>query len=110
MTDDACTVIDTTHLPADRVDDFVDQWRVRVEIVSKAPGFRDARLHRALTPDASHPLVMVANWDSIAARDAALADAGANMTIEILRPCPPRPAETLPRCCCRRRHLCVSPK
>ncbi|WP_433661946.1 antibiotic biosynthesis monooxygenase family protein [Nocardia sp. CA-128927] len=74
MTDNALTVIDTTRLPADRADEFIEQWRHRAEIVSKAPGFRDARLHRALATDAQLPLVMVANWDSVAARDAALAN------------------------------------
>ncbi|MFD0365679.1 antibiotic biosynthesis monooxygenase family protein [Nocardia sp. GCM10030253] len=74
MTDTECIVIDTIELPADRIDDFVAQWRQRAEIVSKADGFRDARLHRAIEQDGVLPLVMVAHWDSAEDKDVALSD------------------------------------
>jgi heme oxygenase (mycobilin-producing) len=53
---------DTIELPADRIDEFIGQWRARAAIASKATGFRDARLHHAIEPDGSIPLVMVAHW------------------------------------------------
>lgn len=76
MADNGFIVIDTTRLVTERIDEFVDQWRNRAEIVSEAPGFRSARLLRAEAPETSIPLVMVAEWDSRAARDSALTDPG----------------------------------
>ncbi|MFI9506606.1 antibiotic biosynthesis monooxygenase family protein [Nocardia sp. NPDC052566] len=65
-------VIDATELPIPRIDEFVEQWRARAEIISTADGFREARLLRAVAPDAALPLVMVAHWDSREAKDTAL--------------------------------------
>jgi heme-degrading monooxygenase HmoA len=73
MSDNEFIVIDTIGLPAERLEEFIEQWRKRSEIASKAKGFRDARLHRAVEPGPI-PLVMVAHWDSAEARDSALSD------------------------------------
>jgi heme oxygenase (mycobilin-producing) len=62
--DDPITLINVFEVPAERVDAFVDQWRVRAELMAAAPGFRDARLHRAVSAEARFQLVNVAHWDS----------------------------------------------
>ncbi|MFI5535351.1 antibiotic biosynthesis monooxygenase family protein [Nocardia sp. NPDC051900] len=74
MTHDGMTVIDTIRLPLDGANEYIAQWRERAGKVSRAPGFRSAHMHRATSADAPLPLVMVAEWDSVAARDAALRD------------------------------------
>ncbi|GAA1549995.1 antibiotic biosynthesis monooxygenase family protein [Brevibacterium picturae] len=71
MTDHGVTFINVIEVPAERVDEFVEQWRERVALMRVAPGFRDVRLHRALLPDARFQLVNVAHWDSAEACEAA---------------------------------------
>ncbi|MGC7102415.1 antibiotic biosynthesis monooxygenase family protein [Amycolatopsis lurida] len=61
---DGVTFINVFEISADRVDEFVDHWRERAELLRDAPGFRDVRLHRALLPDSRFQLVNVAHWDS----------------------------------------------
>ncbi|QFU87078.1 antibiotic biosynthesis monooxygenase [Amycolatopsis sp. YIM 10] len=61
---DGVTFINVFEISADRVDEFVDHWRERAELLQDAPGFRDVRLHRALLPDSRFQLVNVAHWDS----------------------------------------------
>lgn len=72
--DGPITLINVFEVPADRVDAFVDQWRVRAELMATAPGFRDARLHRAVSAEARFQLVNVAHWDSEDQMNAALAN------------------------------------
>ncbi|KUJ65780.1 monooxygenase [Streptomyces albus subsp. albus] len=76
MTDNGITLIDTWELPEDRIDESIARWRERVQLIHAAPGFRDARLHRRLDPESRLGLVNVAHWDSIEARDEALANPG----------------------------------
>ncbi|GGL92676.1 hypothetical protein GCM10010129_40500 [Streptomyces fumigatiscleroticus] len=76
MTDDGITLIDAWELPEDRIDESIARWRERVGLIHTAPGFRDARLHRRLRPKTRLGLVNVAHWDSVEARDEALADPG----------------------------------
>lgn len=73
MTDNGITLIDAWELPEDRIDESIARWRERVGLIHAAPGFRDARLHRRLSPESRLGLVNVAHWDSIEARDEALA-------------------------------------
>ncbi|MCK7621707.1 antibiotic biosynthesis monooxygenase [Streptomyces sp. RS10V-4] len=73
MTDNGITLIDAWELPEDRMDESVARWRERVGLIASAPGFRDARLHRRLRPESRLGLVNVAHWDSVEARDTALA-------------------------------------
>lgn len=70
--DGPVTLINVFEVPADQVGAFIAQWRVRAEIMAAAPGFRDARLHRAASSQARFQLVNVAHWDSRADLDAAL--------------------------------------
>ncbi|MEU7768995.1 antibiotic biosynthesis monooxygenase family protein [Nocardia sp. NPDC049190] len=77
MTDHGVTFINAIEVPAERVDEFIAQWRERAMLMRTAPGFRDVRLHRALSPDARFQLVNVAHWDSAEACEAA----GANPTV-----------------------------
>lgn len=74
QTEAPVVLINVFELPADHVGVFIEEWRVRAELMSKAPGFRDSRLHRALTPDARFPLVNVAHWDSRSAWEGAVAN------------------------------------
>jgi heme-degrading monooxygenase HmoA len=73
VTDNGITLIDAWELPEDRIDESIARWRERVGLIHAAPGFRDARLHRRLSPESRLGLVNVAHWDSIEARDEALA-------------------------------------
>ncbi|MEU4344017.1 antibiotic biosynthesis monooxygenase family protein [Nocardia sp. NPDC023852] len=77
MTDHGVTFINVIELPADRVDEFIEQWRARAALMRTAPGFRDVRLHRALLPDTRFQLINVAHWDSAEACEAA----GMNPTV-----------------------------
>ncbi|WP_331732067.1 antibiotic biosynthesis monooxygenase (plasmid) [Streptomyces sp. NBC_00015] len=76
MADNGITLIDAWELPEDRIDESIARWRERVGLIHTAPGFRDARLHRRLFPESRLGLVNVAHWDSIEARDEALAKPG----------------------------------
>ncbi|WP_280400476.1 DJ-1/PfpI family protein [Nocardia carnea] len=71
------TFVNAIELPTERIDEFVEQWRDRAELMRTAPGFRDVRLHRAILPDARFQLVNIAHWDSVEAYEAA----GANPTV-----------------------------
>ncbi|CAL9336223.1 hypothetical protein SUDANB176_00171 [Streptomyces sp. enrichment culture] len=66
-------MIDAWELPEDRIDESIARWRERVGLIHTAPGFRNARLHRRLHPESRLGLVNVAQWDSVEARDEALA-------------------------------------
>jgi quinol monooxygenase YgiN len=74
MDEKGVTLITVFEVAPDRVDAFVEQWRERAELMRAAPGFRDARLHRARTAEARFQLINVANWDSAEAMEAARAD------------------------------------
>ncbi|MBB5934990.1 antibiotic biosynthesis monooxygenase family protein [Streptomyces zagrosensis] len=76
MTENGITLIDAWELPEDRIDESIARWRERVGLIHTAPGFRSARLHRRLSPESRLGLVNVAYWDSIEARDEALANPG----------------------------------
>ncbi|EID52847.1 antibiotic biosynthesis monooxygenase family protein [Saccharomonospora xinjiangensis] len=76
MTDNGVTLIDAWELPEERVGQTIARWRERVALVHTAPGFRDARLHHRMDPQARLGLVNVAHWDSAEDRDEALADPG----------------------------------
>jgi heme-degrading monooxygenase HmoA len=51
--DGPITVINVFEVPAERVGEFITQWRARAEIMAAAPGFRDTRLHRSKLPASS---------------------------------------------------------
>jgi heme-degrading monooxygenase HmoA len=72
--DASVVLINVFELPDDEVDTFVAEWRERAEIMSKAPGFRDSRLHRALSPGTRFPVVNIAHWESRAAWEAAVSN------------------------------------
>ena len=64
------TFVNVFELNPDDVDEFIQGWKERGEFMSRQPGFRSFRLHRALSPDASYQLINVAVWESL---DAVLA-------------------------------------
>ncbi|GAA2722380.1 MULTISPECIES: antibiotic biosynthesis monooxygenase family protein [Streptomyces] len=70
--DASVTFINVIEVPAEQVDTFIAQWRERARIMSTAPGFRDSRLHRAVSSQARFQLVNVAHWDSREAWEAAM--------------------------------------
>jgi len=72
--DGPVTLINIFEVPADQVEEFITQWRARAEIMASAAGFRDAKLHRAVSPQARFQLVNVAHWDSQADLEAAQAN------------------------------------
>jgi heme-degrading monooxygenase HmoA len=67
------TFINVFEIDSDMLELFFAEWRKRAEFMSKQPGFRSLKLHRALTPDARFQLVNVAQWDSAHAVHAATA-------------------------------------
>jgi heme-degrading monooxygenase HmoA len=67
------TFVNVFELDPEQVDEFMEGWKERAELMRKQPGFRSFRLHRALSPDASYQLVNVAVWDSLDAVRAATA-------------------------------------
>lgn len=69
--DGPITIINVFEVPAEQVDKFIAWWRARAEIMAAAPGFRDSRLHRAVSSPARFQVVNFAHWDSQAAHDAA---------------------------------------
>lgn len=88
--DGPITLINVFEVPADQVDEFIAQWRVRSTIMATAPGFRDARLHRAVSSRARFQLVNVAHWDSQADLEAAFGSAAFQGRIQALRQDPQR--------------------
>jgi heme oxygenase (mycobilin-producing) len=68
------TLINVFEIPAEQVDAFIEGWAERARIMSTHPGFRDTRLHRALSPEGRFQLVNVAHWDSAESYAAARAD------------------------------------
>ncbi|MGI8329960.1 antibiotic biosynthesis monooxygenase family protein [Actinomadura scrupuli] len=68
------TMINVFEVPVDLLDDFVSDWRERALIMSSLPGFRDFRMHRAISADFRFQLVNVAHWDSLESYRAAMAN------------------------------------
>jgi heme-degrading monooxygenase HmoA len=83
--DGPVTMINVFEVPVEQVEKFIAWWRTRAEIMAAAPGFRDARLHRAASPQARFQLVNVAHWDSKAAHDKASANGAAQDILRALR-------------------------
>ncbi|MGK8559414.1 antibiotic biosynthesis monooxygenase family protein [Nocardia gipuzkoensis] len=65
------TFMNIFEISADAVDGFAVGWSDRARLMRSASGFRDVRLHRAVTPEARFRLVNVAHWDSVSAWQAA---------------------------------------
>ncbi|MBO0815373.1 MAG: antibiotic biosynthesis monooxygenase [Actinobacteria bacterium] len=82
--DDPITLINVFEVPAGQVEEFIARWRVRSTIMAAAPGFRGARLHRAVSSRARFQLVNVAHWDSQADLDAAFGSAAFQGRIQAL--------------------------
>jgi quinol monooxygenase YgiN len=68
------TFINVFEVPPDQLDAFLAGWSERAEIMSRQPGCRSFRLHRALSPDTRFQMVNVAEWDSAEALQAATAN------------------------------------
>lgn len=85
MTSDGITFINVFEIAADELDEFVEQWRERAQLMRRAPGFRDLRLHRAVSPDTRFQLVTVASWDSAEACEAAGGNPAVASSVESAR-------------------------
>jgi heme-degrading monooxygenase HmoA len=70
---EAVTLINVFEIDHEQVESFLQGWRERADFMSKQPGFRSFRLHRALSSDSRFQLVNVAEWDSADALGAATA-------------------------------------
>jgi len=68
------TLIAVLEAPVENTEEFIAGWRTHLALLRTAPGFRGARLHRALRAEHRFPLVAVADWASTA--DLAAAAAG----------------------------------
>lgn len=68
------TFINVFEVPVEQIDAFIARWRERAKIMSTAPGFRDSRLHSALSSRTRFEVVNVAHWDSRQAWEAAAAN------------------------------------
>jgi heme oxygenase (mycobilin-producing) len=68
------TFINVFGVPVEQIDTLIAHWRERAKIMSTAPGFRDARLHRALSSPTRFQIVNVAHWESQQAWEAATAN------------------------------------
>ena len=58
------TLINVFEVDPGKLEPFLAGWRDRAELMSKRPGFRSLRLHRALSADAHFQVVNVAVWES----------------------------------------------
>ena len=67
------TLINVFEIEPDKLESFLAGWRERATLMSKQPGFRSLRLHRALSPDFRFQLVNVAQWQTADALHAATA-------------------------------------
>jgi heme-degrading monooxygenase HmoA len=65
------TLINVFEIDATDVDQFLRDWRERARFMSRQPGFRSLRLHRAIAADVRFQVVNVAEWDSTEALQAA---------------------------------------
>jgi heme-degrading monooxygenase HmoA len=83
--DGPITLINIFEVRAGQVEEFIAQWRGRAESMAAAPGFRDAKLHRAVSSQARFQLVNVAHWDSQADLEAALSGDAFQNGIRALR-------------------------
>ena len=67
------TLINVFEIEPDKLESFLAGWRERATLMSKQPGFRSLRLHRALSPDFRFQLVNVAEWETADALQTATA-------------------------------------
>jgi heme oxygenase (mycobilin-producing) len=58
------TFINVFEVPVEQIETLIAHWRELAKIMSAAPGFREARLHRALSSQTRFQMINVANWDS----------------------------------------------
>jgi heme-degrading monooxygenase HmoA len=79
------TLINIFEVSAEHVDEFIEQWRARAEIMSGMPGFLDSRLHRAVSSGTRFQLVNVAHWNSESELEAAQADPRFQANLRALR-------------------------
>lgn len=68
------TFINVFEVPVEQIETLIAHWRELAKIMSTAPGFRDARLHRALSSQTRFQIVNVANWESPQTWEAATAN------------------------------------
>ncbi|MEW1779827.1 antibiotic biosynthesis monooxygenase [Streptomyces sp. NPDC086777] len=67
------TLVAVLEAPVENTGEFIEGWRAHLERLRTAPGFRGARLHRALRAEHRFQLVAVADWADAADLAAAVA-------------------------------------
>jgi heme-degrading monooxygenase HmoA len=85
VTDNGITFITVIDVPVDQIDGCIDQWHERATFMRNAPGFREVRLHRAISSDARFQLVVVARWDSVEDCEAAGANPAVVASVDTAR-------------------------
>jgi heme-degrading monooxygenase HmoA len=68
------TFINVFEVPVEQIETLIAHWRELAKIMSAARGFREARLHRALSSQTRFQIINVANWESPKAWEAAVAN------------------------------------
>jgi heme-degrading monooxygenase HmoA len=68
------TFINVFEVPVEQIETLIAHWRELAKIMSAARGFREARLHRALSSETRFQIINVANWESPKAWEAAVAN------------------------------------
>jgi heme oxygenase (mycobilin-producing) len=79
------TLINVFEVPAEKVDSFVEKWRERADLMTRAPGFLDAKLHRAMSSESRFQLINVARWSSREAWQAATSNPQFQASLRELR-------------------------
>ncbi|HEX4789178.1 MAG TPA: antibiotic biosynthesis monooxygenase [Actinospica sp.] len=77
----AAAFIALLEAPVEDGEGFIAQWSKHMAVLRRAPGFRDARLHQALSPQARFPMIAVVRWDDLAASERANADPEIRATV-----------------------------
>jgi heme-degrading monooxygenase HmoA len=68
------TFINVFEVPVEQIETLIAHWRELAKVMSAARGFREARLHRALSSETRFQIINVANWESPKAWEAAVAN------------------------------------
>jgi heme oxygenase (mycobilin-producing) len=57
-------LINPFEVPLESGDEFLRGWSEAADYMSRRPGFRGTRLHRALAPEARFGFINIAEWES----------------------------------------------
>lgn len=58
------TLINSIEVPAESVDQFINDWNSDKTFITRQPGFIDGAFYRSLLPNARFRFVNIARWES----------------------------------------------